>query len=123
MSIIRDIVKDTAKEVALGVGIEAAGSVAGVVKGLSDSAGEFLGNASEAMKIRKANELDRYQERMEKKNPDNIHLWLMKEATVEKKTFLNLKTETYYRFVGANGATIYNAVFEQGKKRNFHYPV
>ena len=119
MSIIRDIVEDTAKEVALGVGIEAAGSVAGVVKGLSDSAGEFLGNASEAMKIRKANELDRYQERMEKKNPDNIHLWLMKEATVEKKTFLNLKTETYYRFVGVNGATIYNAVFEQGKNETF----
>ena len=119
MSIIRDIVEDTAKEVALGVGLEAAGSVVDVVKDLSGSAGEFLGNASEAIKIRKANELDRYQERMEKKNPDNIHLWLMKEATVEKKTLLNLKTETFYRFVGVDGATVYNAVFEQKKNETF----
>ncbi|MBR3244758.1 MAG: hypothetical protein IKF90_19060 [Parasporobacterium sp.] len=119
MSIIRDIVEDTAKEVALGVGLVAAGSVVDVVKDLSGSAGEFLGNASEAIKIRKANELDRYQERMEKKNPDNIHLWLMKEATVEKKTLFNLKTETFYRFVGVDGATVYNAVFEQKKNETF----
>lgn len=119
MSIIKDIVEDKAKEVALGVGLEAAGNVVDAVKGLPGSAGELIGNATEAIKIHKANELDRYQERMEKKNPDNIHLWLMEEAAVEKKTFLNVKTETYYRFVGVSGATVYGAVFEQKRNETF----
>ena len=119
MSIIRDVVEDKAREIAAGVGLEAAGRVADAVKDLPGSAGEFIGNASEAIRIHKANELNRYQERMEKKNPGNLHMWLMKEAAVEKKTLLNKKPETVYRFVGADGATIYSAVFEQRKKETF----
>lgn len=119
MGVIKGIIEDVTREAVVGVGIEVIGTAAEVVKDLSGTAGEFLGNASEAVKIRKANELDRYQERMEAKNPDNLHLWLMEESRHANKSFWNSTTEIIYRFVGVNGATVYTAVFEQRKNETY----
>ena len=118
MGVLSKLLEEKAKDIAVSVGMDALGTANDVIRNLPSTAGEFIGSASEAIRIRRANELDRYQEKMEKKNPGNLHLWLMEESRVVRSSFFRLSTITY-QFIDVSGALVYRAVYEQRKDENF----
>ena len=121
MGVIKEIITDVAKDVSRTAGIDSLGAavdVASDVFELAEFAGDLIGDAfSERIKIRKANGLDKYQEKMEKINPDNRHIWMMEESRDTKSTLISSSVITTYIFFSVDGTTIYTADSIQAKKR------
>ena len=110
MGFIKEIITDVAKDMTIKDGIGAIGAAVHVASDVSELAGELIGDAfSERIKIRKANELDKYQEKMEKLNPDNRHIWMMEESRDTKKSLIGTSTTASYKLFSVDGTIIYTA--------------
>lgn len=110
MGVIKEIITDVAKDMTVKDGIDAIDAAVNVVSDVSGLAGGLIGDVfSERIKIRKANGLDKYQEKMEKLNPDNRHIWMMEEFRDKKMSLIGTSTKASYIFFSMDGTTIYTA--------------
>jgi hypothetical protein len=107
--IIKDVAKDVAVDVAVGAGISVLDTAVDAVRDTVDLAGGLISDASERRKIRKANDLDRYQMRMEKKNPANRHLWMTEQLQESRGVLRGRSRMTVCNFFTISGRTIYVA--------------
>ena len=114
MGFIKDIIKDVAADVSIdtiGAALDTIIDASYIAEGLKD-----IASTTDRAAIRRANKLDAYQEKMEKQNPDNHHIWMMEESSDTKSSLLGSSITTEYNFFNVDGNALYTANIKQTKR-------